>query len=215
MKRLLLILIHLATFTSLKSQVKALTENGREVILYENGTWKYVSGNEKEVSNGQDSIITNSHEFFKSEGATFLVKSTRLNVGVYIDHTKWTFSAHKDNQVNPEFGFVLKSGQAYAMVLTEQTEVPLLSLRKIALENAKEAAVDAKIVSSEYRYINNNKVLCLKFTGTIDGIRLKYFGYYYSNPNGTVQLVTYSTEKVFNGVNNELEIFLNGFTVIK
>jgi hypothetical protein len=214
MKRLLLLLIFSTLFCSLKSQVKALTENGREVVLYDNGTWKYVSNSANEISNDKDEITTNSHSYFKGAGATFLVKSNRLNIGVFMNPTKWTFSAHKENEVNPEYTFTLKSGMGYGIIISEKTEINLLELKKVALKNAQDAAPDAKITSAEYRTVNNIKVLCMKFTGTISGIKFVYFGYYYSNSNGTVQFLTYTSEKMFDEAQTELESLLNGFTVV-
>ena len=63
-------------------QKKAVTESGDEVILYENGTWKYTKDFDP-----HDSTITktNSLEFTKSRNASFLLKATNGNVGFWID----------------------------------------------------------------------------------------------------------------------------------
>jgi hypothetical protein len=42
-----------------------------------------------------------------------------------------------------------------------------------------------------------------------------YFGYYYSNSNGTVQLLSYSSEQYFDSIQKELENFLNGIVEIE
>jgi hypothetical protein len=58
-------------------------------------------------------------------------------------------------------------------------------------------------------------VLCLELQGTIKGIKFTYFGYYYSNSNGTVQLLSYSTEQYFGRIQKELENFLNGLVEVE
>ena len=85
----------------------------------------------------------------------------------------------------------------------------------MALINAQKAAVDAREICTEYRIVNDKKALCLKRQGTIKGIKFVYFGYYYSNTNGTIQLLGYTSEKLFDGIRNELENLLNGFVVIE
>ncbi len=197
------------------SQIKALTDNGREVLLLANGTWKY-----SEVSSGQnpismDSLKTNKDKFIKISQATFLVKSKNFNVGIFINPAKWIFETHKDNEKTPEYKFSLKSGEGYAMMVTEKTQVDLENMRQIALVNAQKASLDVKETDAEYRVVNNIKILCLKFEGTIKGIKFVYFGYYFSNSNGTVQLISYSSRQYFESIQKDLENFLNGIVEIE
>ena len=37
------------------------------------------------------------------------------------------------------------------------------------------------------------------------------YGYYYSNENGTIQILTYTGEKLFDKYKEDIELFLNGF----
>lgn len=198
-----------------QSQIKALTENGKEVILYENNTWKYLSDSTSEIENTVDSLKVNPIKFSKSPGSNFLVKSKNVNIGIYINPNKWAFLPHGDNEVNPEFRFSFKPSEAFALLISEKTEISLDNMAQIALINAQRASLDARIVKEEYRIVNNQKVLLLQINGTIKGIRFVYLGYYYSNENGTIQLITYTSEKLFNGLKKELEEFLNGFVVVK
>jgi hypothetical protein len=214
MTRLFITILLLIIFTSLKAQVKALTENGREVILNDNGTWRYVSPDD-DNSNNSETITTNPIEFHTTIGATFLVKSNVMNVGVYLDHNKWTFLPHKSNEVNPEYSFEMKTQHGYAMMLTELTPIEIENMKVIALQNAQKVSPDMKVTHVEYRVVNNKKVLCLTMKGTIQGIKFVYFGYYYSNSNGTVQLIAYGSENMFKDSLNDWQDFLNGFTVIK
>lgn len=215
MKKLFLILCVLTISNIAISQTKALTDNGREVLLFENGTWKYSDDNSNTNSILTDSLTTNKNKFIKTSQATFLVKSTNFNVGVFMNPSKWTFAPHKDNEKAPEYRFNLKSGEGYAMMVTEKTQISLENMRQIALLNAQKASVDVKETSAEYRIVNNKKILCLKFQGTIKGIKFVYFGYYYSSPNGTVQLLSYTSQQYFDSIQKELENFLNGFVEIE
>ncbi|QKJ64892.1 hypothetical protein [Flavobacterium sp. M31R6] len=197
-----------------KSQTKALTDNGKEVLLFDNGTWTYLQDSSSVNSTSIDSLTLNKNKFTKTSQATFLVKSTSFNVGVFINPSKWAFASHKDNEKTPEYRFSLKSGEGYALMITEKTQVDLENMRQIALLNAQKASFDVKETSAEYRIVNNKKMLCLKFQGTVKGIKLAYFGYYYSNPNGTVQLLGFSSQQYFDSIQKELENFLNGLVEI-
>ncbi|NJK95667.1 MAG: hypothetical protein HC905_12845 [Bacteroidales bacterium] len=53
------------------SQKNAVTDDGEEVILYDNGTWKYIIQPEPEAE-----IKVNPVEYTKPKDATFTVKAT-------------------------------------------------------------------------------------------------------------------------------------------
>lgn len=214
MNKLFFILCVLTITISAKAQTRALTDNGREVFLYENGTWKYSQDSTDTKSVSTDSLSINKDKFVKSNQSTFLVKSKVFNVGIYINPTKWTFAAHKENEKNPEYRFSLKSGEGYAMMIAEKTEIDLENMRNIAFINAQKASVDIKETKAEYRIVNNKKIMCLEFKGTIQGIKFVYFGYYFSNSKGTVQLISYSSQQYFESIQKDLENFLNGLVVL-
>ena len=97
------------------------------------------------------------------------------------------------------------------MIISEKFEIPLETLKSIALETARSAAPDLKIVKEEYRIVNGIKVLLLQMNGTMQGIKFSYYGYYFSNTNGTVQFIAYTSQNLLDGYRKECDILLNGF----
>ena len=53
-----------------------------------------------------------------------------------------------------------------------------------------------RLSKSRYRIVNGIEVLMMQMSGTIQGMRFTYYGYYYSNSNGTIQLLTYTGENL-------------------
>ncbi len=191
------------------AQIKAVTENGDEVILYNDKTWVYANGD----SDASGEIPTNNAIFSKSKDASFLVKSKTVNnIGIYINPKKWTFKK-ADSDTEAEYSFQLKDKDAYGLIITERIEIPLETLKGIALDNARKIAPDIKIVMEEYRTVNDKKVLCLQMNGTTQGVKFSYFGYYYSSESGTIQFITYTSQNLLKEYKAELEEFLNGFTI--
>lgn len=54
----------------------------------------------------------------------------------------------------------------------------------------------------------------LQMDGTIQGIKITYMGYYFSNDSGTVQFITYTSQNLFAAFLPEIEILLNGFEIL-
>ncbi|MBP7184302.1 MAG: hypothetical protein KBA06_02250 [Saprospiraceae bacterium] len=195
------------------AQIRAVTENGDEVILNNNGTWEYTSVNNQNTEE-QEIIPLNSNKFEKDKDASFLLKSTIVNCGFWLDPKKWIVTKAKTNE-DAEFSVKHNKKGIYSMIITEEIEVPLTSLKEIALTNARNVASDMKVLNEEYRLINDIKVLHLKLSGKIRGIDFIYFGYYYSNASGTVQFITYSSAKIIEENVKECEDLLNGLVLLE
>jgi len=209
MKKLLIIIVALLTLQQVNSQKKAITDTGDEVILYDNGTWIYSDSNQNiEVKE----LVLNTKEFKKNADATFLLKSTKVKTGLWLNTKKWNFS--KANE-EAEYQIIQKNGDIYGLIINEKVEIPLKSLKNIVLENAISAAADAVITHEEYRMVNGIKVMQLDITGTIQGIKFAYFGYYYSNSNGTTQLLTYTSQNLMKEYRKDCEDLLNGLVEIE
>lgn len=188
------------------AQTTALTEKGETVILYPDGTWKYSSTDEPALRE----IPVNTDNFVKPLDATFQVKSKSVpGAAVWISPKLWSFENGKGEDA-AEYEFNLRNEDAYGMMITEGIEIPLLSLRDIAIENARRAAPDLEIKKEEYRTVNGVKVLCLQMNATIRGIPFSYLNYYYSSKSGSIQLLTYTSANLFNGYRSRMEMLLNG-----
>lgn len=106
--------------------------------------------------------------------------------------------------------FAKNISDLYGMVITEQIEIPLTTLKTLALENGKKVAPDLRIIKEEYRHVNGKKILMLQMHGTMQGIKIAYIGYYYSNSNGTIQLVSFTSQNLVNKFYTEIQTLLNG-----
>ncbi|CAM1374679.1 hypothetical protein [Tenacibaculum xiamenense] len=209
MKQIFSLLFCLLAINLTQGQQKGVTEKGEEVLLYDDGTWKYK--NEDKLV--EKEIPTNPKVFKRHEESTFLLKSSKVNIGVYLNPKTWSF---KKAVTNPEaeYEFQLKEGDLYGMMITEKVEIPLETLKSIALETGRTVAPDLKIVKEEYRNVNGLKLLLLQLNGTTQGIKFSYYGYYFSNAGGTVQFITYTSQNLLNSYKPESEKLLNGFVEI-
>ena len=165
MKKLMILALLFLTYQS-HSQIKALTEEGKEAVLYPNGTWKYLK--ENEINKASDNIIPTVRN--KSKEATFKIKGERINYTIWFNPNKWSIKKLKEGA--KEYSFSLKGEDALAMVIPEGIEIPLASLRKVALENAQKASPDMAITKEETRTVNGKEMMFLQFEGNINGSNL-------------------------------------------
>lgn len=200
---LLAVLVSISVFAS----QKAVTDEGEVVILNEDGTWHYENSNVQSA----ETILMNPTTFSTPSSASFNLKSAKTNSTFAFNPKKWKFDKNKNINEAAEYTFHLKNSDLYAMAITEELEVSVEDLSNIAFENAKNAAPDAKVVKKEYRMVNGNQIIYMEMVGTIQSIRFKYLGYYYSNSSGATQLLTYTGANLVSKYQSDIDDFLNGF----
>ena len=188
-------------------QISAITHNGQEVVLHQDGTWTYVEEDNTELIE----LNTNPKKFVKGAGG-YLLKSSRTNTGIYMDK-KWQQIKGQGN-AEIEYTFRLKDQDAYGMLITERIQVPMERMADLAFFNASNVSEDAKIVEKEYRFVNGKKVLYLRMNARVQGIDFAYLGYFYSDENGTTQLLMYTGKSLLDEYEPRIEEFMNGFVVI-
>ena len=210
MKIITTLIISLILSTNCIAQTRAISDLGEEVILFEDGSWKYDS----DYKQTKEYIYESKRKFTKSVKSTFLLKSKVTSVGIWLNPKKWGFTKSENNP-DAEYEFELKGQDAYGMLITERIEIPLKNLKNLALENAKSVAPDIHIVKEEYRSVNNIKILMMQMDGTLEGISIRYYGYYFSNSNGTAQLLTYTSQNLFEIYKNDINDLLNGMVELE
>lgn len=88
--------------------------------------------------------------------------------------------------------------------------MPLETLKNVAIENAKQIAPDIKVIEQEYRMVNGIKILYLRLDGTMDGMKISYSGYLYSDSSGTVQFITFTSQNLVEEYQDFSQQLING-----
>src|SRR5690349_19528986 len=104
MKKIVMLAACLGLAEMVQAQKSAVTETGESVVLYDDGTWKYA-----EEHNEDEVIPLNPKKFVKGENSTFLLKSNKLNVGIWLNSKKWSFKKAENNE-DAEYELQLRDG---------------------------------------------------------------------------------------------------------
>ena len=115
--------------------------------------------------------------------------------------------------MNPEADIALQliNGDAYAMVIYEELEIPIEHLSQIAIDNAVNVAPDIKMIDREYRVVNGDTLIWMRMDGTTQGMKISYYSYYFSNTKGSVQFHTFTGQNLIDKYKKEIDNVLNGF----
>jgi hypothetical protein len=183
--------------------IRATTEDGRTVILKPDGTWQYIEY--VKVAKADE-----SHIFTKPKASADVFKTKGERFEVWYSSKKWK---QKPSEDPSKTTFEHSDGDVYALVVAERIATNVKALRQIALDNAKLVAPDIKIVFEENRFVNGKDILCLKLDGTIQGMSIRYYGYYYAGKAGMIQVVTFTAQNLFPEYESQLTDLLNGLVI--
>ncbi len=179
----------------------ATTESGKTVILKSDGRWEYAKS-----SGNPATTQTSGKSYNRPATATARADLKKPGFEFFYVPDKWKPAKDEPGRLQ----FKHHSGDAYGLLIIERISIPLSALKKIALDNARAVAPDAKITFEEMRTVNGKKVLCLQMNGTIDSIPFSYYGYYYSNKQGVIQVLTYTSSNLLDEFKPDFEEFLAG-----
>jgi hypothetical protein len=187
--------------------LRAVTQDGRFVVLQPNGTWKYVEEPKAGSAASPPAPV-------RPPGATMLLAGRQVPYGIWIDQSRWRLTDPKQNMA-AEHEFAHASGQAGALIVSEPTRITPESWKQIVINNARREAPDARITREEKKTVNGVPVLLLQSEGTGSLGPFVYYGYYYTGPRGAVQVVTYTFAGTFEQYRADLTAFLDGFVVLE
>jgi hypothetical protein len=184
--------------------LKALTQDGRTVVLQPNGTWRFVD--EPKAANPAIQA--------RPPGASMLLAGRQVPYGLWIDQSRWRLLEPRQNPA-AEYEFTHAGGTAGALVIAEPTRIPPESWKHIVIGNARREAPDARITKEERKTVNGAQVVVLQSEGTGALGPFVHYGYYYSGPRGAVQVITYTFAGLFEPYRADLTAFLDGFVVLE
>ncbi len=205
-----LVLVNLF-ITNTHGQEKAVTEGGDTVILKNDGTWLYLEDYNPSASYTTPQNIKKVMK--KPSNANKTTSATPKDYVVSYDSRLWKKT--NPNQLNQEaeLGFELKEGDVYGLIIYENIEIDLENLQSVALENAKRIGKNMSVTLKEYRVVNKDTILCTQMEGTLKGMDIIYYTYFYSDSDGSMQFHTFTSQKMFPKSKGKMEDLLNGLQI--
>jgi hypothetical protein len=190
---------------------KAVTDSGEVVILNEDGSWRYE--NQSRSGQSDTKIPTNNTRFSKPKASSFQLKSKATNLGLWINTEKWKFAKKGSLNSDAEFELQHRKLDLYGIVITEAVEIKLENLAEIALSTMQDSMDNLIAVTKEYRVVNDQKVIYMEANALVSGMKATYLGYYYSNSQGSYQVLVYTGTNLVDKYRSEIYDLLNGFVV--
>ncbi|MBN2273356.1 MAG: hypothetical protein JXR41_11910 [Bacteroidales bacterium] len=207
MKRLFLPLAALFFITRAGAQITAVTEEGKTVMLFSNGTWRYLN----------DSVrisYTGINRFSIPETSTQVLQDKDTCYSIWVDPKKWQLLPDTLYK-NADFSFESHDGEVIAMIIREKIQLPLKKIKAAAIESFTKTGTEFKITEEQKIVVNGTEGLLLKIDALVDDIPFAYLNTYFSTNAGTFQLITFTGYNLFDRYRNLMTELISGFVIHK
>jgi len=162
-----------------------------------------------------ETISTNDQLFEKSKDATFLIRSQKIDAGLYFNPKAWRII--KDSQSSfLEYVFSNSSNpNLFAIFSSENAPVQTLkNLKELVIAGVQKNVDYFRLKISEYRIVNDIKVLHLEYSANAKGLDFEYTGNYYLANEGYGSVIAYTFANKYEENKKTLDHFINGITKI-
>jgi hypothetical protein len=105
------------------------------------------------------------------------------------------------------------SGELYARLITEKTQLTPNLVRKGIETNARRASTIFDVIEEKELIVNGTKVNKLVAKVAIEGLYFVFCYYYWTGSTGTVQLFSYTDASLYDSSKNEITEFMNGLEI--
>jgi hypothetical protein len=202
------------------SQIRAVTETGDTIFVYDNGTWSFEmeeqapEASEFDFLDVQLLIDTLDTEQHFPASAKKEVKNARNQFTVKYNGSVWSRIPPATLNEDAEFAFKVKNQEIWSVVISEETPIIVDNLFRIAKKTMEDnTRSSAKILKTEIRKVNGENIFRGVLNANFSGISFIFDTYYFSNDLGSVQFVTWTSETVWNKNQDLIIDMLNGFIV--
>lgn len=212
------IMAHYSSF----SQTQATTIKGDTVYLYDNGTWSFeLQESPTTVSDGLEylteviKIDTVDQKFKKPKNARKELTNEWDMFRIHYDDSLWERVPPATLNEEAEFALKSKTTDIWSVVISEETPVDMDALFKIAKNTmSDEMEQEPKLIRTEIKNVNGVQILHGTMEVKFSGILLIFDSYYFSNPKGSVQFITWSSTTIWKKNKALIEDLLNGFIAL-
>ena len=189
---------------NIQAATQAVTPDGRQVILEDNGTWKPAKEDASKRAAGAIARVT-------PKSATSVARSGYGTFSFAYDPNKWTVEQHPLSET-VEFMFRHVSGSGNVKVVTEQVQMTLDGLKKLNLKMMTKGDPKAHIESESAMTVNGNAGLVIDNVSEEFGARWHIRRFLWSGKQGAVQMVATVANNLYDDRAADVNDLFAGFT---
>lgn len=182
--------------SAVAQELRAVTEDGRKVVLFSDGKWQF------------DSRASTATRTLSESPYQTAVKRFSL----VFNPDEWRLLPKKDDEPNRR-SLQHKSLPVHALVIADEIPARTETLKDVILYNAKSAGASTTILVDKTESLGSRQVGSIRFAAMMKGMELVFSTYYYADEDGNVQVSCFTGQSLFFKYQGECQKLLNGLAI--
>jgi hypothetical protein len=185
-----------ATQHALAQDLRAITEDGRKVLLMPDGKWRF-DKNTRATPAGQSPFITRVKNF-----------------SVNFDENYWVLQTPKPEEDFNKRVFKHRALPLYAMVIADEIPLETASMRDTILSNARSSGASIVVLKERSLEYKEKDVRSVRFAVSMrEGMEFVFETHYYGSDIGNIQVTCYTAQSLFFKYEPDCQKFLSGLSI--
>jgi hypothetical protein len=178
--------------------IRAVTEDGRKVVLSQDGRWRF------DRTSLAPSAAVDSVSPYQTAVPRF---------SVAYDASKWVLSPKRDGDEINKRTFRHKSLPVHAVIIADEIPLATDALKNIILSNAQSAGATTTVLLDQEKQLSGKDVGFLRFAANLKGMDFVFSSHYYGDGDGNIQVMCFTAQSIFFKYEGECQQFLAGLTI--
>jgi hypothetical protein len=184
--------------TAATGDIRAMTEDGRKVILSTDGHWAFdTRANSTPIKPSGDSPFHSSVQAFS----------------VSFDTSQWILSPMGSNDVANKRMFRNRSRPLFVAVVSDELPATTSALRNSIIASAKKNGGEVKVLVDETRSIKGKDIGYVRYFVNNDGTEFVFANLFYGDDRGNIQVACFTAQQLFFKYQDECQKFLDGLNI--
>lgn len=185
------------TATQAADELRAVTEDGRKVVLSADGRWRF-------SNNAPSPAAASSESPYQPRVGKF---------SVAFSTTDWNIAPKGEGEATNKRTFTHKTLPIYAMVISDEIPATPAMMREVILANARAAGASTSILLEQPQQVSGKEAGLLRFAAVLKGLEFVFSSLYYADGEGNIQVTCYTAQSLFFKYQADCQRFLNGLII--
>jgi hypothetical protein len=189
-----------AAYPLAAQELRAITEDGRKVLLEPDGKWRFDGRASPTASLNSDT--------------TSPYQTSVKRFAVSFNTADWVLLPKREADGNKRT-FRHRSLPLYGMVIADELPAATPAIKSLMLTNARAVGASTTILVDQTRTLGDTEVGALRFAASMDGLDFVFSSHYFANGDGNIQVLCYTAQALFFKYQGDCQKFIDGLQIKK
>ena len=178
--------------------IRAITEDGRRVLLSPNGKWQF---------DGSVPAARGSTE----PASPYQTAVKRFTVAFNV--ADWNLAPRKESDESNKRMFHHKRLPIFGMVIADEMPAATPAMKQVMFSNAKSAGATTTVLVDQTQEHSGKEVGVLRFAATMQGLDFVFSSLYYADGDGNIQVTCYTAQALFHKYQADCQKFISSLVI--